>query len=103
MLDRRKINKTIRLEYLNSFNLTVTVEKIPEMVLNLIRNNNTDEYYLQLNDLIDDIKKLGFPIHNKSIAYWSNSMGILINCGFDPLTEYYRIFEEDIDDDNEVC
>ncbi len=56
----------------------------------------SDDFECTLSEVISYLKKLGYPLENCFISFFSPVFSAYINCGLDPLTNSIKITGEDL-------
>ena len=51
---------------------------------------------LSVCDIVQDIKKYGFPIENSFISYYNPLFQSYVNCGLDPLTQNIKLYFDEL-------
>lgn len=54
------------------------------------------DYECTLSEVINYLKKLGYPLENCFIAFYSPIFSAFINCGLDPLPNSIKVTKEDL-------
>ncbi|EGR33086.1 hypothetical protein IMG5_062080 [Ichthyophthirius multifiliis] len=92
--------KLIQLKQIKINIILVIIEKNQKKITELIPQFNIDNFIndnneIQLCQLINQLKQMGFPINKNMIYYFCQDAQIFINCGFDPLPDNITIPQED--------
>ena len=56
----------------------------------------TDDHESNLADVVSHLKKIGYPLENCFVSFYSPIFTTFINCGLDPLPQSIKITKDDI-------
>lgn len=59
-------------------------------------DRNAMGYECTLSEVLSYLKRLGYPLENCFISFFSPVFSAYINCGLDPLTSSIKITREDL-------